>query len=934
LALIAACLSAGSLWAAESKWVYTGATGRLIYAPDAEGDRVLDFSMVGYGAGKREIPSNIPVAIHIDPIAGDNRQHIQNAINTVGNLPIQANGYRGVVELGPGKWDVIGQLTINKSGIILRGAGGGDSLAANTHIVAQNDPLNTFTGTPDSTPVINITGSSSGTARGPQINIVDKVVPVGAQSFRVASTAGLSVGGMVEIYRPGSQAWVEELGMHLIPSGAWTGNDRQLRWHRTVTRIEGNRVFIDAPITTAIDQQWSTGTVRTYNSPNRITNVGIENLRGQSLDTRDEANEARIPSFVRFTRVKDGFVRDVQTRHFSYASVFTSEADGGQYITVDNVHSRLPSGQVTGGRRYTFAMDGQYSLVKNSTADSGRHDFVTGSDVVGPIVFTDSSVTTARADSGPHHRWGTGLLFDNTSVSGNAINVQNRWDSGTGHGWAGANVVIWNSTANSFIAQSPPTAQTWLVGSTGTINAGNCHLGGATCAGYYDSHGTKVTTGGSLSLYDAQVNDAADIREFHWSGGTANWNDALQWDEKVTPAVYRVSMRDYLVGDIDSFTNDGASSVDAAYIDPAWQAAIQSTSALPITGFDDLVANKNMAFTIQHQLDLGERLVHGFLAVALRQAADDVSTDFIRLFDLDPVHQRSFSSLGWTSQINTSHTFVGVLDLGGDLEKLQSGAVNVQINDDTGADWAMYVATVATPIADSAGPNVFIDGGGIATLDSSGVLLRSLQIGGSQPSQLRLKGSATIDINNDFDVLANGTLTIELNSSTTSLPLIEATGSADLAGRLSVQLAPGFTPALNRTFRLMSSLAGVNGDFDYVGLPSLPYGLGWDFDYNPTTVDLFVVASWMTGDYDHNGVVDAGDYVVYRDTFGQTGVGLAADGNGNNQIDPGDFSVWRANFGNVASTSGSATTTSAVPEPAAVLLLIIGIFACACRRTF
>jgi hypothetical protein len=42
---------------AESQWVRTGVTGRLIYVPDAEGDRVLDFSDVGYkGRGTKLEP--------------------------------------------------------------------------------------------------------------------------------------------------------------------------------------------------------------------------------------------------------------------------------------------------------------------------------------------------------------------------------------------------------------------------------------------------------------------------------------------------------------------------------------------------------------------------------------------------------------------------------------------------------------------------------------------------------------------------------------------------------------------------------------------------------------------------------------------------------------------------------------------------------------
>jgi hypothetical protein len=78
------------------------------------------------------------------------------------------------------------------------------------------------------------------------------------------------------------------------------------------------------------------------------------------------------------------------------------------------------------------------------------------------------------------------------------------------------------------------------------------------------------------------------------------------------------------------------------------------------------------------------------------------------------------------------------------------------------------------------------------------------------------------------------------------------------------------------------------------------------------------------GDYNRNGVVDAADYVLWRNTLGQSGAGLAADGNGNNTIDAGDYNVWRSNFGR--SGFGSATgasAISAVPEPSSALLLAI-----------
>ena len=46
-------------------------------------------------------------------------------------------------------------------------------------------------------------------------------------------------------------------------------------------------------------------------------------------------------------------------------------------------------------------------------------------------------------------------------------------------------------------------------------------------------------------------------------------------------------------------------------------------------------------------------------------------------------HRLDFANIGWSSQINASGTFVGVLDMGGYLDQMQTGSVNVQINDDT-----------------------------------------------------------------------------------------------------------------------------------------------------------------------------------------------------------------------------------------------------------
>jgi hypothetical protein len=82
-----------------------------------------------------------------------------------------------------------------------------------------------------------------------------------------------------------------------------------------------------------------------------------------------------------------------------------------------------------------------------------------------------------------------------------------------------------------------------------------------------------------------------------------------------------------------------------------------------------------------------------------------------------------------------------------------------------------------------------------------------------------------------------------------------------------------------------------------------------------------------TGDYNHNKVVDAADYTVWRDTLGQSvTAGSGADGYTDGTIDSFDFSFWVSKFGTVLPGAGSGAAT-AVPEPVSILLLICGIAA-------
>ena len=81
----------------------------------------------------------------------------------------------------------------------------------------------------------------------------------------------------------------------------------------------------------------------------------------------------------------------------------------------------------------------------------------------------------------------------------------------------------------------------------------------------------------------------------------------------------------------------------------------------------------------------------------------------------------------------------------------------------------------------------------------------------------------------------------------------------------------------------------------------------------------------MPGDYDNNDVVNQADYDVWKASFGQTGSGLAADGNGNDVVDAADYTVWRDHLQTVTPQplSGAGTAAITIPEPDAMQLLLL-----------
>ena len=430
----------GGNW--ESKFIKIEKGGSLKYIADEKGNTIPDFSRVGYFHGDVVIP-DIPVVTTIEP-SGNAFQEIQQAIDQLAAKTPDANGFRGAILLKKGSYLFPRTLRITAGGIVLRGEG---PTAEGTRLVAT---------AANKEPLIEVAGTGNiKEVPGTRIPITDSYVPVGAHSFSVKDASSLKAGDPVILFYPPSQKLIHDLKMDQIEerdgTRQWKAEEYALSFERQITRIDGNTIYIDNPVVLAIDANYSGGEIFKYQFSGRIQQVGIENLYCESIFESDTA-ENHSWDAVSFNRIENGWVRKVAARYFAYSCVNL----GGQAknITVQDCLCFDHKSQITGGRRYSFNNTGQQNLFLDCHARDGRHDYVTGAKVCGPNVFYNCTAATTHADIGPHHRWAVGTLYDNI-VSDGDLNVQDRGNWGSGHGWAGVTQVIWNCTVRKAAVQSP-----------------------------------------------------------------------------------------------------------------------------------------------------------------------------------------------------------------------------------------------------------------------------------------------------------------------------------------------------------------------------------------------------------------------------------------------------------------------------------------------
>ncbi|ORZ09772.1 hypothetical protein BCR41DRAFT_388277 [Lobosporangium transversale] len=510
--------------------------GYLAY--NRQGDRIMDFSMVGWNEGNTDIPDakqDVPVLERVQPRPaagndsdqGDDTDRIQQAINrvsqTTGGL-VQGLDVvpKGALVLEKGIYRISRPLKIRASGILFRGDPAGGS-----RIVCQWEPTGPRY-------AIEILGEEDIMMQNTNVPIVADYIPVGSFYLSLDPTffddSGLAVGDQVVVTRVGNKRWIEDIGMDHFDTnkkGVRPWRKMQAKMYRTIRSLNSQTgvVQLDAPLPISIRRQYGGGFVTKYKD-NKIRALGIQyldmvfpkNIGRKTEDMLDEtgrgskdyrfSHEIFSNYAFRIDSVCHMYITHVTSAYFHN---FISVGTNVHHLTMDSVVHSYPNDMLSG--QSAFQLSGQLVLIKNSLSQGSFHFFVDISHVMGPTVFHRSQTINigkpreplplkfAPGEIGPHMKFCTGILVDQVATDG-AIKIINRGDMGTGQGYSGANSVIWNSRAREGILTHRSTGfQNFVIGSE-VLEAEDRMP--------WESHGWKEHLGNEVypgSLYLRQLED-------------------------------------------------------------------------------------------------------------------------------------------------------------------------------------------------------------------------------------------------------------------------------------------------------------------------------------------------------------------------------------------------------------------------------------------
>ncbi|KAK3814111.1 MAG: hypothetical protein J3Q66DRAFT_389475 [Benniella sp.] len=503
------------------------------FPPDRWGNRVPDFSQVGYRGGHVPLPQ-VPVTITLQPSADppiNDRARIQNAIDWAGRQPLQEFKLRdgktviktrGAVLLQAGIYRIQGALILNKPGVVLRGEGNDP---AGTILVAmgqfKHDFINmngvldsSFQGTPEYLTRYGNTKAVS--PKNPYViqdryvaRVADKYVPVGTMRLHMKDVSNFNVGAEVVLETQPNDKWVHRLGMDNIPP----------RPDDAIKRVEAN-----------VNQTGQVQSLEAVNSEveaNAIPDPPLKLVKssGRRIAKNDDNYDdvdSRFRSRSSWLEVPGYLTLDIPTvmnmeaeYGRSYVYNFKRETPIPSDVGVENMAlwSEFDPDILTDEHHGWFAVMIDHcencwvtdikatNFVSGIKAGPGsKHVTIQDSEILEPISLRSEGgrrymymlqgqmglvkrcyATDARHDFMTGAKTpGPNVFVDSEGVRSNNdagphgnhdVNVRNRGWMRSGQGWAGAFHVVYRCSADVPVEfQSPPGATNWVIGYEGELD--------------------------------------------------------------------------------------------------------------------------------------------------------------------------------------------------------------------------------------------------------------------------------------------------------------------------------------------------------------------------------------------------------------------------------------------------------------------------------
>jgi len=251
------------------------------------------------------------------------------------------------------------------------------------------------------------------------------------------------------------------------------------------------------------------------------------------------------------------------------------------------------------------------------------------------------------------------------------------------------------------------------------------------------------------------------------------------------------------------------------------------------------------------------------------------------------------------SGADSAWTITNALEIGqngvGGLTVEQNGLVTAStVGIASGAGSGQLTINSDGQVTTTFGVTAGLTGGfGTISLDDGSLQASALTLGPG--AQLVGRGTVTADVFNagiirvgapdgvlsilgDFDQSASfgGATLVDIGSTTEGMGV---NGVATLGGRLTVSLAPGFTPTVGQEFLILAASTRT-GEFETVQLPPDAGGLTYDLEYRDGIVVVVVGGAALTGDLNGDGAVDGADLGLFLSDWGAAGGPSDLDGDG------------------------------------------------------